>query len=73
VKEIVGGEGFLDPKNKFASRYIFIENWPTNAPSGFSASILLTSLIPPWLECYSVFCDILFSLLSDAKSPIFTF
>ncbi len=26
VKEIVGGYGYLDPKNMFASWYIFIEN-----------------------------------------------
>ena len=40
-------------------------------PSGSSASILLASLRPLWLGNYSSSYSIVFSLLLDAKTPIF--
>ena len=69
VKEIVVGYGYLDPKICLLLD-IYLLRTSLQPPSGSSASILLPSLRPPWLEKYSASCNSLFSLLSGPKSPM---
>ncbi len=70
VKEIVGGYEYLDPKICLLLD-IYLLRTGLKPPSDSSVSILLPSLIPPWLGNYSASYSIVFSLLLDAKTPIF--